>query len=150
MRICILFFLVLMTGCSEEKTPEQKAETTIKNHFTSTGAGNAYQPLQTKLDSFYAVYSLTGEGAKLMNEYNSVHAENKDIYSPNALFLANREMALRDTINARTQRFGKKFYGWKAIHAYRSKNPQGVLTEATDTFLLNREYQLMQADTIAL
>ncbi len=150
MKICILFTLVFLVSCTEtEKTSQQKAETTLKDHLSTT-VGNDYQPIQTRLDSFYAVYTVTKEGSKLLNEYNAVHAENKDIYSPNALFLANREMSLLDTINARTKRYGQKFYGWKAIHSYRYKDEKGILTESVDTFLLNRDYQLMQADTISL
>lgn len=150
MKLTTAFLLLLLIGCSEQKeTPEQKATATLKDHYAGT-VGKDYQPLQTKLDSFYLTYNLTAEGSRLQNEYNTVHAENKDIYSPNALFLANREMSLMDTINARTKRFGQRFYGWKAIHSYRFKNDKGVATEATDTFLLNQDCQLMRTDTIAL
>ena len=144
------FLLLLLIGCAEqEETPQQKATATLKNHYEGT-VGKDYQPLQTKLDSFYLTYDLTAEGSRLVNEYNAVHAENKDIYSPNALFLANREMSLMDTISARTKRFGQRFCGWKAIHSYRFKDDKGVATQATDTLLLNKHYELMRTDTITL
>jgi hypothetical protein len=142
--------LIFLVSCSEqEQTPEQKAAATLKDHLANK-TGSDYQAVQTRLDSFYATYISTAEGSKLQNEYNSVHAENKDIYSPNALFLTHRETALQDTIKARTARFGQKFCGWKAIHSYKFKNEQGVATEATDTFLLNKDYQLMSTDTLSL
>ena len=150
MKLYTLLCLVVLVSCSEnEKTPEQKAEQSIKAQLTPK-VGKDYQPVQTKLDSFFLTYTATPEGSKMVEEYNSVHAENKDIYSPNALFLANREMALSDTLKARTERFGQKFCGWKAVHAYRFKNEQGLTTESVDTFLLNKEYQLMRTDSLSL
>lgn len=152
MKLFTLFIAacLLLIGCSQEQTSQQKAETAIKHHLTAKlGKESGYQSVETKLDSFYVGYAQTKEGGNLQKEYNAVRAENKDIYSPNALLLASKEMVLLDTLNARSKRFGQVFYGWKAIHAYKAKNKLGTSELITDTFLLNKDYQLMQADTIS-
>lgn len=154
MKIDYLLLVVVLISCNN-LTPTQRAEKTIKEHLANElNDAASYEPVETKLDSFYAGYFKSAEGKKLWKEFRDADSSSVDMLSNNYKPMTIEEIAVQkkriDTINARAERFHKVFYGWQAQHKYRAKNALGALVLSFDTFYLNRQFQIMDPDTITI
>lgn len=152
MRTSFILIAITLIACTTP--PKQKAEKTVKEYLNKTlNDASSYQSVDTKLDSFYATYEETKAYSQIMDSLKYIHnkfREDQSLLSEDFDNYFNTTRSLLDTINKRAERFKPVFFGWMVEHKYRAKNGFGALILKTDTFYLNRDFQIMRRDTIQL
>lgn len=140
----IFLFCTVLFSCASKS--DDKVEASIKSYMKQNmNDFNSYEPVETsKPDSFYLFYNQTAAGRA---EWAKV-----DNHDPTDLLATPDSAITPDSLDRLTEKTikSKTFYGWKVFHKYRAKNAVGATILSQDTFYFDRNFQLVNKDTIRL
>jgi hypothetical protein len=143
MKYFLLVCMVALFSCSgKEKTVQSVVEDYVKKHTNDPGS---YQPIDTKVDSFFVGYDYTPEGKRLMDSIKD--AQGIMTEDERVRFTTD---PIHDTLFEREHRFKRVWYGWRVVHNYRSKNDLGAPVASVDTFYLNRNMDIVKQEDITI
>jgi hypothetical protein len=138
-----LLALVALYSCSDKgKTVQSVVEEYEKKHANDPAS---YQPIETKVDSFFVGYEYTPEGKRLVDSINDAQAAMTEDQK-----IAFTTDPVHDTLFERKHRFKQVWYGWVVVHNYRSKNELGAPVVGVDTFYLDKNMDIVKQEDIKL
>jgi hypothetical protein len=136
-----LLALVTIYSCSDKgKTVQSVVEDYEKKHANDPAS---YQPIETKVDSFFVGYEYTPEGKRLVDSINDAEA----VMTEDELVRFTTD-PIHDTLFEREHRFKRVWYGWEVVHNYRTKNELGALVASVDTLYLNKSMDIVKRKDI--
>ncbi|RYZ61455.1 MAG: hypothetical protein EOO14_05005 [Chitinophagaceae bacterium] len=147
-KLTLIASAAFLFSCSSE--PKDKVAESIKDYMNKNlNDAKSYEAVETsKPDSFYYSYFQTSEGQVAKVEISTYVESNAN---PDDLLyeVFQDEKKKRDSI-LDIERKSYRWYGWKVFHKYRAKNKFGAMVLQSDSFYLDKNFNVVNKDTIKL
>lgn len=140
-KILIPALALFAFACKSTITPQQKAETLVKNYLDSAlNDPKSYEPIAFKpVDSTFTSFKYSDEALVFNKKVDSLNNIIFDLItkSKDDSKQSKEVAALNDAKSDAATKYKGKFKGFSIVHEYRAKNGFNAIIKSTNTFLID-------------